>query len=136
MEWGAINHQTPVFIIDEVGVPSKENQLWLRNFIDDWQHRALILLTTNYIGNLDGSISDKCDCVEVRGFTALQAAQLIHTVLAQKDINISVFRIEQQTQLEFSSGDALLSLSKVRGCVTQLALQLSQPKPALRIVKN
>ena len=134
MQWGAINHQTPVLIIDEVDVLTKEQQLGLRSFIDDWQHRALILLTTNYIGNLDGSIRDRCDCMEVRGFTALQAAQLIHTVLAQHNIRIAVSRIEQQAQLELSSEDALLSLRTVGRLCDKLALQVSQPK--LRIVKS
>ena len=133
MQWGVINHQTPVLIIDEVDVLTKEQQLGLRSFIDDWQHRALILLTTNYIGNLDGSIRDRCDCMEVRGFTALQAAQLIHTVLAQHDINIAVSRIEQ---LEQSSEDALLSLRTVGRLCDKLALQVRQPKPALRVVKS
>jgi replication-associated recombination protein RarA len=136
MQWGVINHQTPVLIIDEVDVLTKEQQLGLRSFIDDWQHRALILLTTNYIGNLDGSIRDRCDCMEVRGFTALQAAQLIHTVLAQHDINIAVSRIEQQAQLEQSSEDALLSLRTVGRLCDKLALQVRQPKPALRVVKS
>ena len=136
MQWGAINHQTPVLIIDEVDVLTKEQQLGLRSFIDDWQHRALILLTTNYIGNLDGSIRDRCDCMEVRGFTALQAAQLIHTVLAQHDINIAVSRIEQQAQLEQSSEGALLSLRTVGRLCDKLALQVRQPKPALRVVKS
>ena len=136
MQWGAINHQTPVLIIDEVDVLTKEQQLGLRSFIDDWQHRALILLTTNYIGNLDGSIRDRCDCMEVRGFTALQAAQLIHTVLAQHNIRIAVSRIEQQAQLELNSEDALLSLRTVGRLCDKLALQVRQPKPALRVVKS
>ena len=134
MQWGVINHQTPVLIVDEVDIPSKENQLWLRSFIDDWQHRALILLTTNYIGNLDGSIRDRCDCMEVRGFTALQAGELIHTVLAQHDIRIAVSRIEQQAQLELGSESALLSLRTVGRLCDKLALQVNQPK--LRIVKS
>ena len=136
MQWGVINHQTPVLIIDEVDVLTKEQQLGLRSFIDDWQHRALILLTTNYIGNLDGSIRDRCDCMEVRGFNALQAAQLIHTVLVQHNIRIAVSRIEQQAQLEQSSEDALLSLRTVGRLCDKLALQVRQPKPALRVVKS
>ena len=134
MQWGVINHQTPVLIVDEVDILSKENQLWLRSFIDDWQHRALILLTTNYIGNLDGSIRDRCDCMEVRGFTALQAAELIHTVLAQHDIRIAVSRIEQQAQLELGSDDALLSLRTVGRLCDKLALQFNPPK--LLVVKS
>jgi len=134
MQWGVINHQTPVLIVDEVDILSKENQLWLRSFIDDWQHRALILLTTNYIGNLDGSIRDRCDCMEVRGFTALQAAELIHTVLAQHDIRIAVSRIEQQAQLELGSEDALLSLRTVGRLCEKLALQFNPPK--LLVVKS
>ena len=134
MQWGVINHQTPVLIVDEVDILSKENQLWLRSFIDSWQHRALILLTTNYIGNLDGSIRDRCDCMEVRGFTALQAAQLIHSVLVQHNIRIAVSRIEQQAQLELGSEDALLSLRTVGRLCDKLAVQVSQPK--LRIVKS
>ena len=134
MQWGVINHQTPVLIVDEVDILSKENQLWLRSFIDDWQHRALILLTTNYIGNLDGSIRDRCDCMEVRGFTALQAAELIHTVLAQHDIRIAVSRIEQQAQLELGSEDALLSLRTVGRLCDKLALQFNPPK--LLVVKS
>lgn len=133
MQWGVINHQTPVLIVDEVDVLSKENQLWLRSFIDDWQHRALILLTTNYIGNLDGSIRDRCDCMEVKGFTALQAAELIHTVLSQHNIRIAVSRIEQQAQLELSSEDALLSLRTVGRLCDKLALQLNETK--LRVIK-
>ena len=113
---------------------SKENQLWLRSFIDDWQRRALILLTTNYIGNLDDSILDRCDCMEVRGFTPLQAAELIHSVLAQHNIRIAVNHIEQQAQLEQSSEDALLSLRTVGRLCDKLALQVNQPK--LRIVKS
>ena len=134
MQWGVINHQTPVLIVDEVDILSKENQLWLRSFIDDWQHRALILLTTNYIGNLDGSIRDRCDCMEVRGFTALQAGEFIHTVLAQHDIRIAVSRIEQQAQLELSSDDALLSLRTVGRLCDKLALQFNPPK--LLVVKS
>ena len=134
MQWGVINHQTPVLIFDEVDILSKENQLWLRSFIDDCQHRALILLTTTYIGNLDGSILDRCDCMEVKGFTALQAAELIHKVLAQQEINIAVTRIEQQAQLELSSEDALLSLRTVGRLCDKLALQFNPPK--LRVVKS
>ena len=72
--------------------------------------------------------------MEVKGFTALQAGEFIHTVLAQHDIRIAVSRIEQQAQLELSSEDALLSLRTVGGLCDKLALQVSQPK--LRIVKN
>ena len=106
----------------------------MRSFIDDWQHRALILLTTNYIGNLDGSIRDRCDCIEVKGFTALQAGELIHHVLARHNIRIAVNCIEQQAQLELSSEDALLSLRTVGRLCDKLALHVNQPK--LRIVKN
>jgi replication-associated recombination protein RarA len=134
MQWGVINHQTPVLIVDEVDILSKENQLWLRSFVDSWQHRALILLTTNYIGNLDGSIRDRCDCMEVRGFTALQAGELIHHVLARHNIRIAVNCIEQQAQLELSSEDALLSLRTVGRLCDKLALQVNQPK--LRVVKS
>ena len=134
MQWGVINHQTPVLIVDEVDILSKENQLWLRSFIDEWQHRALIMLTTNYIGNLDGSIRDRCDCMEVRGFTALQAGELIHHVLARHNIRIAVNCIEQQAQLELSSEDALLSLRTVGRLCDKLALQVNQPK--LRVVKS
>ena len=74
------------------------------------------------------------NCMEVRGFTALQAAELIHTVLAQHDIRIAVSRIEQQAQLELSSEDALLSLRTVGRLCDKLALQVNQPK--LRIVKS
>ena len=134
MQWGVINHQTPVLIVDEVDILSKENQLWLRSFIDEWQHRTLIMLTTNYIGNLDGSIRDRCDCMEVRGFTALQAGELIHHVLARHNIRIAVNCIEQQAQLELSSEDALLSLRTVGRLCDKLALQVNQPK--LRVVKS
>ena len=79
------------------------------------------------------SIRDRCDCMEVRGFTALQAAELIHTVLAQHNIRTAVSRIEQQAQLELSSEDALLSLRTVGRLCDKLALQLSETK--LRVIK-
>ena len=72
--------------------------------------------------------------MEVRGFTALQAAELINTVLAQHDIRIAVSRIEQQAQLELGSEDALLSLRTVGRLCDKLAVQVNQPK--LRIVKS
>ena len=74
--------------------------------------------------------------MEVRGCTALQASELIHTLLAQYDIRIAVSRIEQQAQLELSSEDALLSLPTVGRLCDKLALQVSQTKPSLRIVKS
>ena len=117
-----------MLIVDEVGVLYKENQLWLRSFIDSWQHRALILLPTNYIGNLDGSIRDRCDCMEVRGFTALQAAELIHNVRTQHRINIAMLRILQQAQLEMSSENTLLNLRTVGRLCDKLTMQISQPK--------
>ena len=138
MQWGVINHQTPVRIIDEVDVLTKEQQLGLRSFIDDWQHRALILLTTNYIGNLDGSIRDRCDCMEVRGFTAQQAAQLIYSVLRNHNLALEVALIQQQAQLELSSEDALLSLRTVGRLCDKLALDAQTAKPTgspLRLVK-
>jgi hypothetical protein len=72
--------------------------------------------------------------MEVKGFTALQAAELIHQVLAQHNINIAVNRIEQQAQLELSSEDALLSLRTVGSLCDKLALQVNQPK--LHIIKS
>ena len=138
MQWGVINHQTPVLIIDEVDVLTKEQQLGLRSFIDDWQHRALILLTTNYIGNLDGSIRDRCDCMEVKGFTAQQAAQLIYNVLQNYNLALEVALIQQQAQLELSSEDALLSLRTVGRLCDKLALDAQTATPTgslLRLVK-
>jgi len=71
--------------------------------------------------------------MEVRGFTALQAGELIHTVLTQHDIRIALSRIEQQAQLELGSEDALLSLRTVGRLCDKLAMQVSQPK--LRLVE-
>ena len=110
----------------------KENKLWWCSFIDDWQHPALILLTTDYIGNLDGSICDRSGCTEVGGLTALEASELIHNVLAQH-VNSAVSRMEQ---LELSSGDALLSLRPVGRLCDKLAMEVSQPKSTLRILKS
>ena len=72
--------------------------------------------------------------MEVKGFTALQAAELIQQVLTQHDIRIAVNRIEQQAQLKLSSEDALLSLRTVGRLCDKLALQVNQPK--LHIVKS
>ena len=138
MQWGVINHPTPVLIIDEVDVLTKEQQLGLRSFIDNWQHRALLLLTTNYIGNLDGSIRDRCDCMEVKGFTAVQAAQLIYSVLRNHNLALEVVLIQQQAQLELSSEDALLSLRTVGRLCDKLALDAQTATPTgslLRLVK-
>mgnify|MGYP002822751672 CR=1 FL=1 len=67
MQWGAINYQTLVLIVDKVDVLSKDNQLWLRSFIDDWQHHALILLISNYIGKFGGIIRNRLNCMEDKG---------------------------------------------------------------------
>ena len=72
--------------------------------------------------------------MEVCGFTAQQAAQLIHTVLAQHDIRIAVSLIEQQAQLELGSEDALLSLRTIGRLCDKLALQINPPR--LRVVKS
>ena len=138
MQWGVINHQTPVLIIDEVDVLTKEQQLGLRSFIDDWQHRALILLTTNYIGNLEGSIRDRCDCMEVKGFTAQQAARLIYSVWRKYSLALEVGPIQQQAQLKLSREDALLSLRTVGRLFAKLALDAALAAlkgSSLRLVK-
>lgn len=137
MQWGIINHQTPVLIVDEVDVISKDNQLWLRSFIDDWQHRALIMLTTNYVGNIDGSIRDRCDCMEIKGFTPAQAASVIITVLKHYNLDINASLVEQQAALELNSSDSTLSLRTVGRLCDKIALDISNhgsAKPTLKLV--
>ena len=137
MQWGVINHQTPVLILDEVDVLSKDSQLWLRSFIDEWQHRALIMLTTNYIGNIDGSIRDRCDCMEIKGFTPAQAASVIVTVLDKHKLRINAQLVEQQAALELASSDSTLSLRTVGRLCDKIALDSQNsgsPQPTLKLV--
>ena len=137
MQWGIINHQTPVLVVDEVDIISKDNQLWLRSFIDDWQHRALIMLTTNYVGNIDGSICDRCDCMEIKGFTPSQAASVIITVLKHYNLDINASLVEQQAALELNSSDSTLSLRTVGRLCDKIALDISNDgsaKPTLKLV--
>ena len=134
MQWGVINHQTPVLIVDEADVLSKDNQLWLRSFIDEWQHRALIMLTTNYIGNIDGSIRD---CMEVRGFTTAQAASVIVTALENHQLRINARLVEQQAALELTSSDSTLSLRTIGRLCDKISLgsqKCNSPQPALKLV--
>jgi hypothetical protein len=72
--------------------------------------------------------------MEVKGFTAQQAAQLIYSVLRNHNLALEVALIQQQAQLELSSEDALLSLRTVGRLCDKPALQVSQPK--LRVVKK
>jgi DNA polymerase III delta prime subunit len=137
MQWGVVNHQTHVLIVDEADVLSKDNQLWLRSFIDEWQHRALIMLTTNYIGNIDGSIRDRCDCMEVRGFIPAQAASVIVTVLENHQLRINARLVEQQAALELTSSDSTLSLRTIGRLCDKIALdsqKFNSPQPALKLV--
>jgi len=137
MQWGVINNQTPVLIVDEADVLSKDNHLWLRSFIDEWQHRALIMLTTNYIGNIDGSIRDRCDCMEVSGFTPAQAGSVIVTVLENHQLRINARLVEQQAALELTSSDSTLSLRTIGRLCDKFALdsqKCNSPQPALKLV--
>ena len=137
MQWGVINHQTPVLIVDEADVPSKDSQLWFRSFIDEWQHRALVMLTTNYIGNINGSIRDRCACMEIRGFTPAQAASVIVAVLEKDNLRISAQLVEQQATLELTSSDSTLSLRTIGRLCDKIALdsqKCNSPQPALKLV--
>ena len=137
MQWGIINYKTPVLIVDEVDVLSKESQIWLRSFIDTWQHRSLIMLTTNYIGNVDGSIRDRCDCLEIKGFTPTQASDVIMEVLKNNGLKLDKCLIEQQAALELTSSDSLLSLRTVGRLCDKLALDAvsnNAPKPSIKLV--
>ena len=137
MQWGTISNKTPVLIVDEVDVLSNESQIWLRSFIDTWQHRSLIMLTTNYVGNVDGSIRDRCDCLEIKGFTPNQASDVIATVLKDNGLTLDKSLIEQQAVLELNSSDSLLSLRTVGRLCDKLALDAefhNAPKPNIKLV--
>ena len=76
--------------------------------------------------------------MEVKGFTAQQAAQLIYSVLRNYNLALEVALIQQQAKLELSSEDALLSLRTVGKLCDKLALDAKTAKPTgspLRLVK-
>ena len=114
-----------------------ESQIWLRSFINTLQHRSLIILTTDYIGNVDGSIRDGFDCLELKRLTPNQASDVIATVLKDNGLKLDKSLIEQQALLELNSSDSLLSLRTVGRLCDKLALDAqfhNAPKPNMKLI--
>ena len=66
--WAIANNSIAVIIINEVD-RLKDKQFKLRDFLDKHAQRLLVIMTTNHLANIDGSIVDRSDVYYVRGFT-------------------------------------------------------------------
>jgi imidazole glycerol phosphate synthase glutamine amidotransferase subunit len=61
--------EIPIVIINEVDrLKAKQFERW--DFLDEHAQRLLVIMTTNHLANIDGSIVDRSDVFRERGFEA------------------------------------------------------------------
>jgi len=128
-----------VVIINEVD-RLKEKQYKLRDFLDEHTQRLLVIMTTNHLANIDGSIVDRSDVFRVRGFEPKQAVDVAQRVLQRFGIEVADNALFQVFERNLIGDETELSLRQIGRVVDKLVLQLGtttlpqSQKPTLTIV--
>lgn len=131
--------EVAIVIINEVD-RLKDKQYRLRDFLDEYAKLLLVIMTTNYLGNVDGSVVDRSDVFRVRGFEPRSAVTVAQCVLQRFGVTIADGDLEQLFERSLVGDRTELSLREIGRTVDKLVLRLGQPqivrsnKPALSIV--
>ncbi|ARU02785.1 AAA family ATPase [Yoonia vestfoldensis] len=123
--------EIPIVIINEVD-RLKDKQYVLRDFLDEHTQRLLVIMTTNHLSNIDGSIVDRSDVFRVRGFEPIQAVAVAQRVLHQYSVAVTDSDLLAIFERSLISDETELSLRQIGRTVDKLVLQLSttqQPQP-------
>jgi replication-associated recombination protein RarA len=128
-----------VVIINEVD-RLKEKQYKLRDFLDEHTQRLLVIMTTNHLADIDGSIVDRSDVFRVRGFEPKQAVDVAQRVLQRFSVEVADDALFQVFERNLIGDETELSLRQIGRVVDNLVLQLGtttlpqSQKPTLTIV--
>jgi replication-associated recombination protein RarA len=136
--WATANSNTAVIIINEVD-RLKDKQFKLRDFLDKHAQRLLVIMTTNHLANIDGSIVDRSDVYYVRGFTPQKAVGIAQHVLQMHGYTFTDDDLEKLFTRRLVGDEQELSLRQIGRIVDKLAMQNAQTPPkrgnGLRLVK-
>lgn len=131
--------EVPVVIVNEVD-RLKSKQYELRDFLDEHTQRLLVIMTTNHLSNIDGSIVDRSDVFRVRGFEPTQAVAVAQRVLQRYGVAVADSDLQQLFERNLFGDETELSLRQIGRTVDKLVLQLGTPqqpqpnKPKLSVV--
>ena len=121
--------EIPVVIINEVD-RLKNKQYELREFLDGYSQELLVIMTTNHLANIDGSIVDRSDVFRVRGFVPDQAVGIAQPVLKRYAVTVADSVLLQVFERNLIGDETELSLRQIGRTVDKLVLQLGKrPKP-------
>ena len=136
--WATTNDDVAVVIINEVD-RLKDKQFKLRDFLDARANKLLVIMTTNHLANIDGSIVDRSDVYYVRGFTPQKAVAVAQNVLQSNGYNFEDADLEQLFKRRLVGDEQELSLRQIGRIVDKLAMQNAPQPPkrgkTLRVVK-
>ena len=136
--WATANGNIAVVIINEVD-RLKDKQFKLRDFLDKHAQRLLVIMTTNHLANIDGSIVDRSDVYYVRGFTPQKAVGTAQHVLQMHGYTFTDDDLEKLFTRRLVGDEQELSLRQIGRIVDKLAMQNVQNPPkrgnGLRLVK-
>ena len=131
--------EIPIVIINEVD-RLKDKQFKLRDFMDEHHQRLLVIMTTNHLGNIDGSLRDRSEVFGVRGFKPQQAVSVAQRVLQRNGVAVADNDLLQLFERNLIGDETELSLRQIGRAVDKLVLQVGKrqpskpPKPMLTVV--
>jgi replication-associated recombination protein RarA len=123
-----IIEEVPVVIINEVD-RLKSKQYELRDFLDEHIQRLLVIMTTNHLSNIDGSIVDRSDVFRVRGFEPKQAVGVAQQVLQRYDVAVADSDLQKLFERSLLGDETELSLRQIGRNVDKLVLQFGTKQP-------
>lgn len=116
-------NEAPIVIVNEAD-RLKTKQFELREFLDEHTQRLLVIMTTNHLSNIDGSIVDRSDVFKVRGFEPEQAVAVAQRVLQRYAVTVPDNDLLKLFQRSLTGGETELSLRQIGRTVDKLVLQL------------
>ena len=126
-----LSEEIAVIIINEVD-RLKDKQYKLRDFLDEYSQRLLVIMTTNHLANIDGSIIDRSDVFRVRGFEPEAAVPIAQRILQTYAVRVTDGDLKAIFERSLLIEETELSLRKIGRIVDKLVLQLGstqQPQP-------
>ena len=97
-------------------------------------------MTTNHLGNIDGSLRDRSEVFGVRGFKPQQAVSVAQRVLQRNGVAVADNDLLQLFERNLIGDETELSLRQIGRAVDKLVLQVGKrqpskpPKPMLTVV--
>lgn len=122
-------HEIPIVIINEVD-RLKDKQFKLRDFLDEHHQRLLVIMTTNHLANIDGSIVDRSDVYRVRGFEPQKAVRVAQRVLQRNGVAVADNDLLQLFERNLIGDETEMSLRQIGRAVDKLVLQVGKRQPS------